>query len=138
MELRWQKDPSYIEDLENGILRRMIAFRLTYDSNKLGWFTYLINERSTLLAEVLVDYASATLKAGKDHINGITPLALSPEYQEVAKFAVPQLLEFFPVRVNSGQLSQLAYLLKAALRHTVEPLPGIIDRKLKAKGMDAA
>lgn len=138
MDLRWQKDPSNIEVLENDTLRRMIAFKLTYDSNKPEWFSFIINERPELLAEVLIDYASTTFKAGKDHVNGIAPLALSPDYLEVAKIAVPHLLELFPVRANSSQLPQLSYLLKAALRHTAKQLPGILDRKLKAKGMDVA
>jgi hypothetical protein len=139
MELRWRRGVSFIDALGDDTLRRMLAFRLTYGADETPeWFTHFVQERSTLLAEVLVDYASATLKAGKDSPSGIYPLAHDPDYRNVAQAAVPQLLRRFPVRVRSGQLSHLAYLLKAALRYSAGQLLEIIERKLVAKGMDVA
>jgi hypothetical protein len=131
MELHWRQDESCIDALSDDTLRRMLAFRITYDAdNTPEWFTHLVRERPSLLAEVLVDYASTTLKAGRDVVSCIYPLAHDPDYRNVAQIAVPQLLGRFPVRARSGQLSQLEYLLKAALHYSAEQLPEIIERKL--------
>ncbi|MEW5960230.1 MAG: hypothetical protein AB1801_21100, partial [Chloroflexota bacterium] len=139
MELRWRQGVSFIDALGDDTLRRMLAFRLTYGADETPeWFTHFVQERPALLAEVLIDYASATLKAGKDSPSGVYPLAHDPNYRSVAQAAVPQLLRRFPVRARSGQLSPLAYLLKAALRYSARQLPEIIERKLVAKGMDVA
>jgi hypothetical protein len=74
----------------------------------------LVRQRATLVAEVLVAYASATLKAGKDHIDSIYPLEHDPEYRAVATLAAPPLLEAFPVRARTAQLPYLNNLLAAA------------------------
>ena len=139
MELRWRLGASFVEALGDDALRRMLAFRLTYGAgNTPEWFTYFVRERPALLAEVLIDYASTTLKAGQDFVSCIYPLLHDPGYRHVAELAVPQLLMLFPVRARSGQLSHLEYLLKAALRYSVDQLTGIVERKLGAKGMDVA
>ncbi len=139
MELRWQRGLSYINSLNDATLGRMFAFCLTYDTyNTPEWFTHFVRERPALLAEVLIDYASTTLKTGKDFVSYISPLANDPDYRNVALTAVPPLLGCFPVRARSGQLPHLAYLLKAALRYSVEQLTAIIEKKLVTKGMDVA
>ncbi len=139
MELRWRQGGSSIDTLSDDTLRRMLAFRLTYDAdNTPEWFTHFVREHPALLAEVLVDYASTTLKVGQDVVSCIYPLAHDPDYRNVAQAAVPQLLRRFPARARSGQLSHLAYLLKAALHYSAELLPGLLEKKLVAKGMDVA
>lgn len=139
MELRWQKGISFVDTLSDDCLRRMLAFRLTYGAdNTPEWFTHLVQLRPALVAEVLVDYASATLKVRQDFVYGIYPLAHDPVYKGVAEFAVLPLLEKFPIRSKSTQLSQLEYLLKAALRYSMEQFTGLIEKKLAAKGMDVA
>ncbi|MBK8889719.1 MAG: hypothetical protein IPN75_04645 [Dechloromonas sp.] len=139
MELRWQRGPSFVDTLSDDCLRRMLAFRLTYGAdNTPEWFTHLVQVRPALVAEVLVEYAGATLKARQDFVYGIYPLAHDPIYRVVAESAVVPLLEKFPVRSQSTQLSQLEYLLKAALRYSAEHLTGLIYKKLAAKGMDVA
>ncbi len=87
---------------------------------------------------MLVDYAGTTLKTRQDFVSGIYPLAYDPEYRGVAEVAVLPLLAAFPVRAKSTQLSHLEYLLRAALRYSVEPLGELIEKKLAAKGMDVA
>lgn len=139
MELRWRQGASSIDALGDDGLRRMLVFRLTYGAgNTPEWFAYCVQERPALLAEVLIDYASTTLKAGQDFVSCIYELANEPGYRSVAQAAVPQLLMRFPVRSRSGQLSYLEYLLKAALRYSAEQLTEIVERKLGAKGMDNA
>lgn len=139
MELRWQDGATKIEILSEETLRRMIAFRLTYGAdNTPAWFTYLVQQRSALVAEVLIAYASATLKSGKDSVDSIWPLEHDAEYRAVATLTVPRLLEAFPVRARSGQLNHLENLLKAALRYTPEDLKILTKKKIAMKGMDVA
>jgi len=139
MELRWRDGVGEIEALPDETLRRMVAFRLTDGTgNTPDWFIYLVRQRPELVAEILIDYATATLKAGKDHANGLYPLERDPDYRAVATLTVPRLLETFPVRARSGQLHHLENLLKATLRYVPEQLPALIERKLAMKGMDAA
>ncbi len=139
MELRWRDGAGEIDLLPEDTLRRMIAFRLTDGTgNTPDWFLSLVRQRPALVAEVLFDYASATLKADKDHANGLYPLERDPDYRAVAALAAPRLLETFPVRARSGQLRHLENLLKATLRYAPEQLPALFDRKLAMKGMDAA
>jgi len=139
MELRWQKGASFVDELDDEALRRMLAFRLTYGADKTPeWFTHFVGVRPALLAEVLTEYAVTTLKARQDFISGIHPLANDPIYSSVARLAVPAILAAFPIRAKSPLLSQLDYLLKAGLRYSAEPLAGLVEKKLAAKGMDIA
>ncbi|MDP2828071.1 MAG: hypothetical protein Q8O37_05640 [Sulfuricellaceae bacterium] len=139
MELRWRDGAEAIDALADEMLRRMVAFRLTDGTgNTPDWFLYLVRQRPALVAEVLIDYASATLKAGKEHANYLYPLEHDPDYRTVAALAAPRLLETFPVRARSGQLHHLENLLKATLRYAPEQLPVLIEQKLSMKGMDAA
>ena len=139
MELRWQLGASFVDTLSDDCLRCMLAFRMTYGAdNTPDWFTHLVKMRPALVAEVLVNYAGATLKARQDYISGTYSLADDPIYRGVAELAVPLLLANFPVRAKSTQLSHLERLLKAALRYSVEQLVGLIEKKLAAKGMDVA
>ncbi len=139
MELRWRDGETAIGNLPTETLRRMLAFRLTDGTgNTPAWFLHLVRQRPALVAEVLSLYASATMKAGKDFVDSIYPLAHNPEYRELAVLAAPRVLETFPVRARSRQLHHLNDLLKAALRYTPEQLPALIDKKLSMKGMDMA
>lgn len=139
MELRWQQGVFLVDTLSDDCLRRMLAFRLTYGAdNTPAWFIHLVQTRPELVADVLVVYASATLKARQDFIHGIYPLAHDPVYRGVAELAGPPLLAAFPVRAKSTQLSQLEYLLKAALRYNAVQLLALVDSKLAVKGMDVA
>lgn len=139
MELRWQQGASLVDALSDDCLRRMLAFRLTYGAdNTPEWFTYLVRARPSLVADVLIEYAGATLKARQDSVSGIYPLAHDAEYRGVAELATLSLLAAFPVRAKSSQLSNLEYLLKAALRYSVEGFAELIDKKLTVKAMDVA
>lgn len=139
MELRWSDGEAKIDQLSEETLRRMLAFRMTDGTgNTPEWFIHLVRQRPALVGEVLSLYAGTTLKAGKDFVHGIYPLEHNTEYREVAILAAPRLLKTFPVRARSGQLHHLENLLKAALRHTPEQLPALIEKKLSMKGMDVA
>ncbi|WP_157648482.1 NACHT domain-containing protein [Thiobacillus denitrificans] len=139
MELRWRDGEAEIDKLPEETLRRMFAFQLTDGTgNTPEWFIHIVQQRPALAAEVLGLYAGTTLKAGKDFVDSIYPLAHDAEYRDVAILAAPRLLETFPVRARTGQLHYLENLLKAAMRYTPEQLPALIEKKLSMKGMDVA
>lgn len=137
MELRWRRGESFVDCLSEEQLRRMLAFRLTYGADQEpAWFSHLVQTRPALVAGVLIDYASATLKAKQDFVYGLYALANDNTYRAVAELAVIPLLTSFPVRIKSPLLSFLEYLLKAALRYVPEKLRGLLERKLALKAMD--
>lgn len=139
MELRWRDGTEAVDTLDDDILRRMIAFRLTYGAdNTPAWFLHLVKTRPELVAEVLIDYAGATFRSKSDFVDGIYALAHDPLYGAVARSAAPRVLDGFPLRCRSGQLNHLEYLLKAALRHAPETLAELVAKKSVARSMDAA
>ncbi|MEJ1471929.1 MAG: hypothetical protein RPU59_12815 [Candidatus Sedimenticola sp. (ex Thyasira tokunagai)] len=139
MDLRWRQGLPETQSLSDDVLRRMLAFRMTYGAdNTPDWFTYLVGKRPVLVAEVLVDYAEATLKSKQGYINSIYSLARDPDYRKVSVYAVPALLEHFPVSAKANQLNHLEHLLKSALRYRMEQLPTLIDKKVTLKSMGVA
>lgn len=139
MELLWRDGPQQVVGLPEECLRCAVAFRLTYGADQTPqWFLYLVKERSTLVAKVLIDYVGSALKAKHEFIDGIYPLANDTEYRAVACIVAPVLLERFPLRCTPGQLKQLDYLLKAALRCRPDALAPLVEKKLAVKRMDVA
>lgn len=139
MELRWRDGTGEVDALPEESLRRMLAFRLTDGTgNTPEWFTRLVRQRPEWVADTLVAYAAPSLKARREFIHGIYPLARDPNYLPVAQLAAPHLLETFPVKVSSGLLHHLEYLLKATLLSAPEKLPSLIEQKLSKKALDAS
>lgn len=141
MDELYQSAPSAALQLDDAVLSRLLAFRLTYHVGKdPSWFTTLIQERPALAAEVLVAYALPMLRAGKEHIAGLYPLAYDSTYARIAPIALPELLAGFPLRSLKHQLGNaLDPLLKGGLRYLDRNiLSSIIAHKLEQSSMDAA
>ncbi|MDD3484142.1 NACHT domain-containing NTPase [Azovibrio restrictus] len=137
MDLRWQEAPVLLLALSDEQLQKMAAFWLTYDIGQVpAWFRFLVRERPLLLADVYVDYVVAMLKARQEGIAGLHSLAKDPEFEHLARLALPRLLAAFPIKANNRQLYSLESLLKAALNRAV-PLPDLIEKKLALKSMDS-
>lgn len=137
----FQSNPTDAMQLNDTVLSRLLAFRFTYDiGENPKWVNALIQSRPALVAEVLIAYALPMLRAGKEHISGLSPLAYNDVYSEVANIALPPLLEGFPLRARKQQLGNaLDPLLKGAL-HLLDQkvLTSIVERKLELGSMDAA
>ncbi len=137
----FQGNPTDAMQLNDTVLSRLLAFRFTYDTGENPeWVNALIQSRPALVAEVLIAYALPILRARKEHVNGLYPLAYNDVYSEVASIALPLLLEGFPLRARKQQLGNaLDPLLKGAL-HLLDKkvLASIIKRKLELESMDAA
>ncbi|VVC85455.1 hypothetical protein [Sideroxydans sp. CL21] len=137
----FQNNPTEAMRLDDSVLSRLLAFRFTYDvGENPEWINALIRTRSALVAEVLVAYALPKLRAGNEHVSGLYPLAYNDVYSEVARIALPLMLEGFPLRARKQQLGHaLDPLLKGALNYLDKRrLASIIDRKLELGSMDAA
>lgn len=137
----FQSNPTNAMHLNDDVLSRLLAFRFTYDiGENPAWVNALIQSRPALVAEVLVAYALPMLRAGKEHVNGLYPLAYNDVYSKVASIALPPLLKGFPLRARKKQLGNaLDPLLKGALHYLdKKTLASILDRKLKLGSMDAA
>ncbi len=141
MDELYQTDPSGALRLDEAVLARLVAFRLTHDiGNAPPWFVALVRERPALVAEVLVMYALAVIRAGKEYIAGPYSLAYDDAYAGVARIALPALLEGFPLRARKKQLANaLDPLLRGALRYLDRNvLASTIERKLGQSSMDSA
>jgi len=139
LEERYNADPSQVLDLSDEALEKAVAFQYTYVSDQKDWFRACVRERPDVVAKVLIKHVIMLVKAKKEHIEGIYPLAHNDEYASVARCALVRLLNAFPTRAIKKHVSGvLDDLLKAALRYMRdEELKSIIDKKLAVKRMDA-
>lgn len=141
MEEFYQTDPTDALRLDDAVLARLLAFRLTYDvGDTPEWFNALVRERPALMGEVFVTYALAMQRAGKPHIAELHALTDDDAYAQAARLALPALLEGFPLRARKNQLrNTLGRLLNGAQRHLDrKALVSMIERKLGQRSMDPA
>jgi len=137
MEILWAKSSSDIDLLDSSTLEKVICFNLTDGPETTpDWFLHLVNTKPELVANILVTYASASLNAQKDHVDGINALEREVAYTPVARLCVPALLRSFPTRNKTSQLNQLSSLLRSALKHTMPELAVIVAKKIKLKSLD--
>ena len=137
----YSDDPEAALHLDDEVLRMLIAFRLTWGMDmEEAWFTALVRARPELVAEVLVAYALPLLRARREHLYSIWPLAYDNDYAIVARMVLPDLLKGFPLRAKNRELSNaLDPLLKAALHNLDRPaLATIISARLAKSSMSAA
>lgn len=135
-------DPAAALDLNEALLSTLIAFRLTWGAELPGdWLDALIEARPALVADVLASYALARLRAGRDHLYGIWRLGYGDDNMaELARCAVPRMLEGFPLRANEKLLlNALDPLLTAGLRHLDRSvMADIVSARLDKGSMTAA
>lgn len=141
IEELFQSNPTDAMQLNDTVLSRLLAFRFTYDiGENPEWVNALIQTRPALVADVLIAYALPMLRAGKEHVSGIYPLAYNDAYSGVARIALLPLLEGFPLRSRKHQLNfALGPLLKGALHYfDKKALASVVERKLELGSMDGA
>lgn len=141
MDELYQTDPSGAMKLDEALLSRLLAFRLTDNTgDDPAWFTALVQVRPALVAKVLIAYALPMLRARKDHVAALYAIAYDDAYADVARIVLPSLLEGFPLRAGKNQLANaLDPLMKAALHYLDQKvLAQLIARKLELKSVDSA
>jgi hypothetical protein len=136
----FRADPRQVLALHDEVFARLVCFRLThYYDETPSWFEALVVQRPQVVADVLVTYASAMLKAGKEHVAGIFPLANDGHCGEVSRLAALKLLAAHPTRVKRERLGDLGTLLVAGLKHgDRQELAELIATKLSYKSLDVA
>lgn len=139
-EIRFAAQPQDVLNLSEPLLARLVAFRYTHDfEERPAWFRVLILVRPRLIADVLVTYASAMIKARKEHVAGLYPLAFDDEYQAIARLAVLDLLAAYPTRASRSRIHQLENLLVAGLRHADRgALSAMVADRIARRGLDVA
>jgi hypothetical protein len=137
MELLWNDTPTSVDLLDSSTLEKMICFRLTDGTESPPeWFLHLVKNKPELVSKILINYASACLKAQKDHVDSIYALSREASYAQLARLSVPALLRSFPTRNKSTQLNQLGSLLRTALKYEIPELAIIVAKKTKLKSLD--
>ncbi len=137
MELLWNDTPTSVDLLDSSTLEKMTCFRLTDGTESPPeWFLHLVKNKPELVSKILIDYASASFKAQKDHVDGIYALSREASYAQLARLSVPALLRSFPTRNKSTQLNQLGSLLRTALKYEIPELASIVSKKTKLKSLD--
>lgn len=141
MDELFSSDPVAALTLPDEVLSRLLVFRLSYSvGNEPTWVSALVKIHPALAAEAILAYALPMLRAKKEHVSGVYQLVHDDAYAEVARLALPKLLESFPLRANAKQLTfVLDPLLKGALHFLDQKfLLDLVARKLKLGSLDAA
>ena len=137
MEILWAEISTDINLLDSSTLEKVVCFNLTDGPDTTpDWFLHLVKTQPELVAKILVTYAISSLKAQKDHVDGINALEREAAYTPVARLCVPALLRSFPTRNKTSQLNQLSSLLRSALKHAMPELAVIVAKKIKLKSLD--
>ncbi|MDZ4253372.1 MAG: hypothetical protein U1A72_12465 [Sulfuritalea sp.] len=124
--------------LPDPTLKKLVAMYYTHSTNKpTPWFDVLKRTKPALVAEILIAYVLRALKAGNAQPAGIHGLRDDDESPELARLALPKLLEGFPLRAKRDQFHSLEILLKAGMRHLPENhFLKLIDARLSRKGLE--
>ena len=134
--------PEQLDQLSGLQMRKALTFHFCIPTGRgedPGWYVRLVGSRPELVADVLVQCATAMIRAGNEHVPGLYELALMKNHAQVARGASLPLLRTFPVRCTQKQIEALDNLLWAALQHTDrESLDEVIDGKLPRKSMNLA
>ena len=134
--------PGQLDQLSELQMRKALTFHFCTPTGRgedPGWYVGLVDSRSELVADVLVQCATAMIRAGNEHIPGLYELAHMENHSQVARDASLPLLRAFPVRCTQKRIEALDNLLWAALQHADrESLDEVIDGKLSRKSMNLA
>ncbi len=124
---------------DEGVLGRLIAMQLTLGlGENPEWFSTLKRTQPKLVAQVLMQYASPTLRAKRSSVSGLYGLAYDDKDAAIARIVVPELLKGFPLRAPKEQHHDIEYLLKAGLKYmATDELLALIKQKLSLKSLEA-
>ena len=134
--------PEQLDQLTGLQMRKALTFHFCTPTGRdedPGWYVKFVDSSPELVTDVLVQCATAFIRAGNEHIPGIYELAHMKNHSHVARSASLPLLRAFPVRCTQKQIEALDNLLWAALQHADrESLDEIIGGKLSRKSMNVA
>ena len=123
------------------LVERLVAYYLTDGTGEMpGWYRLLASRRADWVAPVLVQYARPKFKRkGDSVVAGLWALGSEADHSELARLALPLLLEAFPLRAGEpGRRTLNRCLLPALSTLDREQATRIVRLKLRQDGMDAA
>ena len=135
-------EPALLDQLAENQKRKALALYYccpTGRGQEAEWYLRWLNSFPEIVEDVLIRCAISDIRTSREHIPSLYNLAYSKNHNRVARRASLHLLEAFPVRCNSQQISALDYLLWAALQHADRAsLKKLIKRRLSRKSMNTA
>lgn len=123
------------------LAERLVAYYLTDGTGQIpGWYRLLAHHHPDWVASVLVQYATPKFKRkGEPILAGLWALGTEPDHAELARLAVPQLLEAFPLRASEAARRTLnRSLLRALSVLNHAQAAALIRLKLQQRTMDSA
>lgn len=134
--------PTFVDDLTERQQRQALALHYCVGTGwgrRPAWYCRLIEQCPEVAASALLPFARAEIRAGRDHVAGLSELAHDPDHAKLARIVSLPLLRSFPVRGPTRQLPDLSRLLWAVLQHgDPEELRALVAKKLEARSMTAA
>lgn len=138
MELRYAGDSSTAFSLDETLLEKLVAFRLTSNyGNTPAWFTQLVSTNPDLVARVMLQLMRRQIAAKTEHVEGLNALAHDPQYAAIANRITPTLIEALPTKASTAQLRSVKLLVACMLRtleHSVQL--DWIKKRLALSAMD--
>lgn len=142
LNLRYSEDPTILDTLSDEIIQKALAFWFTYTcgtDNEPAWVKPLSLARPELTTQVMLEYVSTMWGAKVSFIYGLYQLAYDADYAPIAKLVVLPLLRNYSVRNTEDQLSNLNYLLEAAIKYIEQTeLLQLVKEKLAFKSMNVS
>ena len=134
MDIMDREDPEQLERLSRHRMRLALAFYYSTPTDggpDPAWYLRWLDSRPELVADVLVQCATAAIHNGKDYFAGMYELAHRQNHAEVARHASMALLSTFPLCCDSQQLKTLDHLLWSAIQHADrDSLQALIEERL--------
>lgn len=134
--------PAFVDDLTERQQRQALASHYcvaTGYGRQPAWYRSLIEQRPEVAASVLLPFARAEIRAGRDHVAGLSLLDHDRRHAELARLVSLPVLRGFPVRARARQMHDLRRLLWAALQHADgDELRPLIEEKLAARSLTVA
>ena len=123
------------------LVERLVAYYLTDGTGEMpSWYRTLARHRPDWVAPVLVQYARPKFKRkGNQFFAGLWALGSEADHAQLARLAVPQLLDAFPLRASEAARTTLNRTLLPALSSLDRDQAAALVRvKLRQGAMDPA
>jgi hypothetical protein len=126
------------------LAQRLVAYYLTDGTGDMpAWYHRLAEHRAEWVAPVLVNYALRQFKTqpkgeSSPYVTGLWSLGGETRHVQLARLALPDLLQAVPLRANPGMRGMLNRSLLSALPALDRDVAAqLIQKKLRQAGMDA-
>ena len=135
-----EAEPTELGRLGNSQIRKALAFHYcTRGVREPVWYKQVLDARPDMVADVLMQSATAQFRGGCDRLVGLRELALRADHAEVARRASLDLLRSVPLRGTAKWIDDVDSLLWSALKYAGgEALRKLIRDKLARRSMDVA